>query len=50
YSLLIRSSLPSIVPQGDLVLREIRHPLLLARMPHEQVVNNDLILEQDCSG
>lgn len=50
YSLLIRSSLPSIVPQGDLVLREIRHPLLLARMPHEQVVHNDLILEQDCSG
>lgn len=50
YSLLIRSALPEVVQAGDLVLREIRHPLLLSQIPHEQVVPNDLILESSCAG
>ncbi|NUN95263.1 MAG: Smr/MutS family protein [Candidatus Omnitrophica bacterium] len=50
YSLESRSALPVIVPEGPLVLREIRHPLLLAQMPRESVVPNDLILESNSAG
>jgi DNA mismatch repair protein MutS2 len=50
YGLAIRTSLPRIAAEGDLVLNSIRHPLLLAQLPHEEVVPNDIRFSNHHSG
>jgi DNA mismatch repair protein MutS2 len=50
YSLEAGADLPTIVESGNLELRGIRHPLLLAQLPREAVVANDFILEAGSAG
>jgi DNA mismatch repair protein MutS2 len=50
YLLDVRGCLPEIASEGGLELRQVRHPLLLAKLPAAEVVANDLILPVNRSG
>jgi len=50
YCMETRGHLPTIVEEGDLVLIQARHPLLLSQMPLTEVVSNDLVLPTTRAG
>ena len=49
-SLEMGADLPRIVEEGNLELRDMRHPLLLEQMEKKDVVPNDLLLDSDLAG
>lgn len=50
YALGVEAAVPAIVDSGELILRQMRHPLLLAQMHRSEVVPNDLILGGEAGG
>ncbi len=50
YALDVDAQSPEIVASGRLVIREMRHPLLLAQMKRSEVIPNDLVLAEDSNG